>query len=90
MRSIMILLIYQTSQSEIFEISSKKNFAHLGTYPKSGLFNHFRLPRDKFLSYFHALEQGYKPVAYHNSMHAADVLQSVWCLINSIPAGDTK
>jgi len=48
----------------------------------SELFSHFRLPRGKFLSYFRALENGYRSCAYHNSVHAADVLQSVWYLIN--------
>merc|ERR1712226_1344678 len=56
----------------------------------SELFTHFRLPRDKFLSYFRALELGYQPVAYHNSVHAADVLQSVWYLINRQTQGDIR
>lgn len=56
----------------------------------SELFTHFRLPRDKFLSYFRALENGYRSCAYHNSVHAADVLQSVWYLINLQPSSQNK
>ena len=56
----------------------------------SDLFSHYKLPRDKFLSYFRALESGYQPVAYHNSTHAADVLQSVWYLITKQTNGDSR
>ncbi|CAG5097780.1 Oidioi.mRNA.OKI2018_I69.XSR.g15228.t2.cds [Oikopleura dioica] len=52
------------------------------------LFSHYKLPREKFLAYFRALESGYRNCAYHNSVHAADVLQSVFYIIN-VPNKET-
>jgi len=52
------------------------------------LFSHYKLNREKFLAYFRALESGYRNCAYHNSVHAADVLQSVFYIIN-VPNKET-
>ena len=56
----------------------------------TGLFSTYRLPRDKFLNFFRALENGYRNCPYHNSVHAADVLQSVWYLLNQSTCGDIR
>ncbi|XP_066516399.1 3',5'-cyclic-AMP phosphodiesterase 4C-like isoform X2 [Hoplias malabaricus] len=48
----------------------------------------FRIPVDSFVSYVMTLEDHYHAdVAYHNSLHAADVTQSIHCLL-STPALD--
>uniref|UniRef100_A0A3B1J470 Phosphodiesterase n=1 Tax=Astyanax mexicanus TaxID=7994 RepID=A0A3B1J470_ASTMX len=48
----------------------------------------FRIPVDTFVSYVMTLEEHYhSSVAYHNSLHAADVTQSTHCLL-STPALD--
>ncbi|XP_028276220.1 cGMP-inhibited 3',5'-cyclic phosphodiesterase A-like isoform X2 [Parambassis ranga] len=44
------------------------------------LFETFRIPVKEFMNYFHALENGYRDIPYHNRIHATDVLHAVWYL----------
>ena len=52
---------------------------------KRDMFNKFKLPKERFLTYVMTLEEHYKDVPYHNRIHAADVAQSVHSLL-SIPS----
>ncbi|XP_020849888.1 cGMP-inhibited 3',5'-cyclic phosphodiesterase 3A isoform X1 [Phascolarctos cinereus] len=45
-----------------------------------GLFETFKIPVREFMNYFHALENGYRDIPYHNRVHATDVLHAVWYL----------
>ncbi|XP_069484519.1 cGMP-inhibited 3',5'-cyclic phosphodiesterase 3A isoform X1 [Ambystoma mexicanum] len=45
-----------------------------------GLFKTFKIPVKEFMNYFHALENGYRDIPYHNRIHATDVLHAVWYL----------
>uniref|UniRef100_A0A6I8P0B0 Phosphodiesterase n=1 Tax=Ornithorhynchus anatinus TaxID=9258 RepID=A0A6I8P0B0_ORNAN len=45
-----------------------------------GLFEAFKIPVKEFMNYFHALENGYREIPYHNRIHATDVLHAVWYL----------
>ncbi|KAM4038937.1 cGMP-inhibited 3',5'-cyclic phosphodiesterase 3A [Anomaloglossus baeobatrachus] len=40
----------------------------------------FKIPVKEFMNYFHALENGYRDIPYHNRIHATDVLHAVWYL----------
>uniref|UniRef100_A0A3P9QIR2 Phosphodiesterase n=1 Tax=Poecilia reticulata TaxID=8081 RepID=A0A3P9QIR2_POERE len=44
------------------------------------LFEIFKIPVKEFMSYFCALESGYRDIPYHNRVHATDVLHAVWYL----------
>lgn len=44
------------------------------------LFEIFKIPEREFMSYFCALESGYRDIPYHNRVHATDVLHAVWYL----------
>lgn len=46
----------------------------------SGFFDSFKIPKQAFLSFFNALEEGYLNKPYHNRLHAADVLHAVYYL----------
>ncbi|XP_056603522.1 cGMP-inhibited 3',5'-cyclic phosphodiesterase 3A isoform X2 [Triplophysa dalaica] len=46
----------------------------------TGLFETFKIPVREFMNYFHALENGYRHIPYHNRIHATDVLHAVWYL----------
>ncbi|XP_048463292.1 cGMP-inhibited 3',5'-cyclic phosphodiesterase B [Rhincodon typus] len=46
----------------------------------TGLFDLFKIPIREFISYFRALENGYRDIPYHNRVHATDVLHAVWYL----------
>ncbi|XP_072448457.1 cGMP-inhibited 3',5'-cyclic phosphodiesterase 3B isoform X2 [Chiloscyllium punctatum] len=46
----------------------------------TGLFDLFKIPVREFISYFRALENGYRDIPYHNRVHATDVLHAVWYL----------
>lgn len=48
-----------------------------------GLFTELQIPQEEFRAYFEALECGYRENAYHNRIHAADVLHSIAYLLNS-------
>jgi hypothetical protein len=43
----------------------------------------FPINEEKMRAYFHALEQGYQPNPYHNSLHAADVAQAMHVLLRN-------
>ncbi|XP_030650274.1 cGMP-inhibited 3',5'-cyclic phosphodiesterase B [Chanos chanos] len=45
-----------------------------------GLFEIFKIPAREFMTYFCALENGYRDIPYHNRVHATDVLHAVWYL----------
>lgn len=47
---------------------------------------HFCIP--KLEAFFAALESSYKDLPYHNSMHAAEVMQTVHCLLHLPPLDD--
>uniref|UniRef100_A0A665UNC0 Phosphodiesterase n=1 Tax=Echeneis naucrates TaxID=173247 RepID=A0A665UNC0_ECHNA len=49
-------------------------------FEDTGLFETFRIPIQEFMNYFHALENGYRDIPYHNRIHATDVLHAVWYL----------
>ncbi|CAJ0586646.1 unnamed protein product, partial [Mesorhabditis spiculigera] len=49
-------------------------------FQQADLFRIFRLNHQKFFNYFHALEQGYWNIPYHNRLHASDVLHGVYYL----------
>ncbi|XP_075994975.1 cGMP-inhibited 3',5'-cyclic phosphodiesterase 3A-like, partial [Genypterus blacodes] len=49
-------------------------------FEDTGLFETFRIPAQEFMNYFHALENGYRDIPYHNRIHATDVLHAVWYL----------
>ncbi|XP_035484094.2 cGMP-inhibited 3',5'-cyclic phosphodiesterase B [Scophthalmus maximus] len=44
------------------------------------LFEIFKIPVREFMTYFCALESGYRDIPYHNRVHATDVLHAVWYL----------
>ncbi|XP_061607014.1 cGMP-inhibited 3',5'-cyclic phosphodiesterase 3B isoform X1 [Phyllopteryx taeniolatus] len=44
------------------------------------LFEIFKIPVREFMTYFYALENGYRDIPYHNRIHATDVLHAVWYL----------
>uniref|UniRef100_F7AP89 Phosphodiesterase n=1 Tax=Ciona intestinalis TaxID=7719 RepID=F7AP89_CIOIN len=50
---------------------------------KRDMFVKFKLSPVKFLTYMMTLEDHYRKVPYHNSLHAADVTQSVHVLLSS-------
>jgi len=47
---------------------------------KHDFFNQLNIPVDKYINLVRKLEQGYHNNPYHNSLHAADVLQNVYAL----------
>ncbi|XP_055003977.1 cGMP-inhibited 3',5'-cyclic phosphodiesterase 3A-like [Boleophthalmus pectinirostris] len=49
-------------------------------FEETGLFEMFKIPIQEFMNYFHALENGYRDIPYHNRIHATDVLHAVWYL----------
>ncbi|XP_036618369.1 cGMP-inhibited 3',5'-cyclic phosphodiesterase B isoform X2 [Trichosurus vulpecula] len=49
-------------------------------FQDTGLMDMFKIPIPEFVSYFHALEDGYRDIPYHNRVHATDVLHAVWYL----------
>ncbi|XP_030587615.1 cGMP-inhibited 3',5'-cyclic phosphodiesterase A-like [Archocentrus centrarchus] len=49
-------------------------------FEDTGLFETFKIPVKEFMNYFHALENGYRDIPYHNRVHATDVLHAVWYL----------
>lgn len=49
-------------------------------FEDTGLFEMFKIPVKEFMNYFHALENGYRDIPYHNRIHATDVLHAVWYL----------
>eukprot|EP01001_Neometanema_parovale_P006136 NODE_2514_length_1400_cov_108.516836_g2390_i0.p1 GENE.NODE_2514_length_1400_cov_108.516836_g2390_i0~~NODE_2514_length_1400_cov_108.516836_g2390_i0.p1 ORF type:complete len:296 (+),score=65.42 NODE_2514_length_1400_cov_108.516836_g2390_i0:332-1219(+) len=42
---------------------------------KHGVVQHFKIPEQTLINFLQAVESGYHPNPYHNSTHAADVLQ---------------
>uniref|UniRef100_A0A096M2J1 Phosphodiesterase 3A n=1 Tax=Poecilia formosa TaxID=48698 RepID=A0A096M2J1_POEFO len=46
-------------------------------FEDTGLFETFKIPIKEFMNYFHALENGYRDIPYHNRIHATDVLHAV-------------
>ncbi|XP_004711674.2 cGMP-inhibited 3',5'-cyclic phosphodiesterase B, partial [Echinops telfairi] len=49
-------------------------------FQDTGLLEIFKIPTQQFMNYFHALENGYRDIPYHNRIHATDVLHAVWYL----------
>ncbi|XP_038620020.1 cGMP-inhibited 3',5'-cyclic phosphodiesterase B isoform X2 [Tachyglossus aculeatus] len=49
-------------------------------FQDTGLLEIFKIPIQQFMNYFHALENGYRDIPYHNRIHATDVLHAVWYL----------
>lgn len=49
-------------------------------FQDTGLLETFKIPTQEFMNYFHALENGYRDIPYHNRIHATDVLHAVWYL----------
>lgn len=64
--------------------------AGLSLLQERDLLKTFRIPMDTFVTYVMTLEDHYHAnVAYHNSLHAADVTQSTHVLL-STPALDVN
>ncbi|XP_028813055.1 cGMP-inhibited 3',5'-cyclic phosphodiesterase B isoform X2 [Denticeps clupeoides] len=49
-------------------------------FQDTGLFEIFKIPVREFMTYFCALENGYRDIPYHNRVHATDVFHAVWYL----------
>ncbi|XP_078494296.1 uncharacterized protein LOC100175157 isoform X1 [Ciona intestinalis] len=49
-------------------------------FQDTGLFETFKIPKQEFVQYMRALEEGYRNIPYHNRIHAADVLHGCWYL----------
>ncbi|XP_034391437.1 cGMP-inhibited 3',5'-cyclic phosphodiesterase A-like isoform X1 [Cyclopterus lumpus] len=56
-------------------------------FEDTGLFETFKIPVNEFMNYFHALENGYRDIPYHNRVHATDVLHAVWYLTTQAVPG---
>ncbi|XP_069019248.1 cGMP-inhibited 3',5'-cyclic phosphodiesterase 3A isoform X1 [Embiotoca jacksoni] len=56
-------------------------------FEDTGLFQTFKIPVKEFMNYFHALENGYRDIPYHNRVHATDVLHAVWYLTTQAVPG---
>ncbi|XP_006642656.1 cGMP-inhibited 3',5'-cyclic phosphodiesterase 3B [Lepisosteus oculatus] len=56
------------------------SFVSYTLFQDTGLFEIFKIPVREFMSYFCALENGYRDIPYHNRIHATDVLHAVWYL----------
>ncbi|XP_056454735.1 cGMP-inhibited 3',5'-cyclic phosphodiesterase 3A-like [Gadus chalcogrammus] len=56
-------------------------------FEDTGLFATFKIPVQEFMNYFHALENGYRDIPYHNRIHATDVLHAVWYLTTQAVPG---
>ncbi|XP_078113404.1 cGMP-inhibited 3',5'-cyclic phosphodiesterase 3A-like isoform X1 [Sander vitreus] len=56
-------------------------------FEDTGLFATFKIPLHEFMNYFHALENGYRDIPYHNRVHATDVLHAVWYLTTQAVPG---
>uniref|UniRef100_A0A4W5M3I2 Phosphodiesterase n=1 Tax=Hucho hucho TaxID=62062 RepID=A0A4W5M3I2_9TELE len=56
-------------------------------FEDTGLFETFKIPVREFMNYFHALENGYRDIPYHNRIHATDVLHAVWYLTTQAVPG---
>uniref|UniRef100_A0A3P8ZN66 Phosphodiesterase n=1 Tax=Esox lucius TaxID=8010 RepID=A0A3P8ZN66_ESOLU len=56
-------------------------------FEDTGLFETFKIPVQEFMNYFHALENGYRDIPYHNRIHATDVLHAVWYLTTQAVPG---
>ncbi|MBN3307808.1 PDE3B phosphodiesterase, partial [Amia calva] len=56
------------------------SFVSYTLFQDTGLFEIFKIPVHEFMSYFCALENGYRDIPYHNRVHATDVLHAVWYL----------
>mmetsp|Transcript_10803 Transcript_10803/g.40387 ORF Transcript_10803/g.40387 Transcript_10803/m.40387 type:complete len:828 (-) Transcript_10803:98-2581(-) len=50
-------------------------------FTKYDLLNKFRIDEKTLVNFLREIESGYHPNPYHNSMHAADVLQVLHCII---------
>ncbi|XP_041746800.2 cGMP-inhibited 3',5'-cyclic phosphodiesterase A-like [Coregonus clupeaformis] len=59
----------------------------LRLFEDTGLFETFKIPVQDFMNYFHALENGYRDIPYHNRIHATDVLHAVWYLTTQAVPG---
>eukprot|EP01064_Diplonema_japonicum_P008241 TRINITY_DN15721_c0_g3_i2.p1 TRINITY_DN15721_c0_g3~~TRINITY_DN15721_c0_g3_i2.p1 ORF type:complete len:680 (+),score=167.78 TRINITY_DN15721_c0_g3_i2:1024-3063(+) len=57
-------------------------------FHKYGLMDHFAIPKDVLIRFLIAVQSGYRPNSYHNSVHAADVLHITHFLLS--PAGLAK
>nr|XP_020480030.1 cGMP-inhibited 3',5'-cyclic phosphodiesterase A-like isoform X1 [Monopterus albus] len=56
-------------------------------FEDTGLFGTFQIPVKEFMNYFHALENGYRDIPYHNRVHATDVFHAVWYLTTQAVPG---
>lgn len=67
---------------DIFELDRVSNHRPLAcvayaTFCQHNLFNLFKIPKNVFMNYFTLVENAYqKTNSYHNSIHAADVMQT--------------
>uniref|UniRef100_A0A674M9L5 Phosphodiesterase n=1 Tax=Takifugu rubripes TaxID=31033 RepID=A0A674M9L5_TAKRU len=72
-----IFKLVEKTQGETGRILSQVSYR---LFEDTGLFETFKIPIQEFMNYFHALENGYRVIPYHNRIHATDVLHAVWYL----------
>ncbi|XP_073506687.1 cGMP-inhibited 3',5'-cyclic phosphodiesterase 3A isoform X2 [Phyllobates terribilis] len=70
---------------DLMEITGQKSGRILSQmsyrlFDDMNLLETFKIPVREFMNYFHALENGYRDIPYHNRIHATDVLHAVWYL----------
>ncbi|XP_073418449.1 cGMP-inhibited 3',5'-cyclic phosphodiesterase 3A isoform X2 [Dendrobates tinctorius] len=70
---------------DLMEITGQKSGRILSQmsyrlFDDMNLLETFKIPEKEFMNYFHALENGYRDIPYHNRIHATDVLHAVWYL----------
>ncbi|KTF77067.1 hypothetical protein cypCar_00029655, partial [Cyprinus carpio] len=67
----------QTSSTEQSSLDPEVAYT---LFQDTGLLEIFKIPVREFMTYFCALENGYRDIPYHNRVHATDVLHAVWYL----------
>ncbi|CAB1339269.1 unnamed protein product, partial [Coregonus sp. 'balchen'] len=78
----------QTQETAIFDLMDRTggktgrilSYVTYTLFQDTCLFEMFKIPVREFMSYFCALENGYRDIPYHNRVHATDVLHAVWYL----------
>ncbi|KAI9362045.1 hypothetical protein DFJ73DRAFT_620890 [Zopfochytrium polystomum] len=73
---------------DVFKLGEVTNgrplyFLSMHLLRKYGLIEHFRMSENTCANFFRTVESSYRKLSYHNSFHAADVLQTVTLLLLS-------
>ena len=77
----------------VFELKIATNGKELPSlldrlFRNKGLFSLLRIPEDTFHRLTHRLQAGYNAVPFHNSTHAADVLQTLHYFLTTVETGE--